>query len=435
MEDGFADPSFLCSWARCFYDVNIILEECWAGFQEDRVVRGESMGKMMAQRSPITADQINRQRAWVEIDPQALKYNLAQLGQLLSPGTKIMAVVKADAYGHGAVRMATWALEGGAQWLAIATLPEGIELREAGITAPILILGATNTPEEIRAIVQWQLQPTLCTLAQVTLFEHTLAELQTVLPVHGKIDTGMSRLGTPWPQALDFLEAIRRSPHLHLASIYSHFATADEPNRSTTHEQQSRFQRVIRQWQERGYPLPQLHMANSAATLLGDRRFHYDFVRIGLSLYGLYPAPHLQTISLKPVLQVKARITQVKRIAAGTGVSYGHRFIAPRDLTMAVVAIGYADGVPRGLSQKLQVLLRGKRLSQLGVITMDQLMIDVTAVPEAQVGDIVTLLGRDGEESIGADDWAEILGSISWEILCGFKHRLPRVVVSTGHGG
>ena len=172
-----------------------------------------------------------------------------------------------------------------------------------------------------------------------------------------------------------------------------------------------------------------LHLANSAATLTNPA-LHYDIVRVGLAIYGLYPAPHLQNvINLKPVLQLRARITHVKTIAAGTGVSYGHKFIAPHELRLAVVGIGYADGVSRGLSQKIQVLIRGQRVPQIGTITMDQLMLDVSAIPDLQEGEVVTLLGTQGTQTISPEDWAGTLNTISWEILCGFKHRLPRVAV------
>ncbi|MEL6763207.1 MAG: alanine racemase, partial [Cyanobacteria bacterium J06607_6] len=172
---------------------------------------------------------------------------------------------------------------------------------------------------------------------------------------------------------------------------------------------------------------PQHHLANSAATL-GYPDLHYDLVRVGLALYGLYPAPHLQsTLSLKPVMQVKARITHIKTIQPGTGVSYGHSFVATQPMQIAVVGIGYADGVPRALSNQMSVLIQGQRVAQIGAITMDQMMIDVTQVPNLQEGSVVTLLGREGSETLTADQWATLTGTISWEILCSFKHRLPRI--------
>lgn len=379
-----------------------------------------------------------RQRAWVEVDLDALAENVRQLKQILSPQTALMAVVKADAYGHGAVSVAEMACQAGAENLAVATLPEGIELREAGIKQPILLLGAVHTPEEVEAIAHWQLQPTLCTPQQALLFSETLSQLNQSLAVQIKIDTGMSRLGTPWQQAVEFFQLVQRLPNLELAGIYSHFATADSPDPTVMRQQHYRFESVIAEmrenWQEETanteLKFPLLHIANSAAAL-ADSALHYDMVRIGLGLYGVYPAPHLESVvNLKPVMQIKARITQVKTIEAGTGVSYGYQFIAKKTTKIAVVGIGYADGIPRNLSNKIKVLVRGQWVSQVGAITMDQLMLDVSDFPDLQVGEVVTLLGKDGDCSITADDWANLLGTISWEILCGFKHRLPRVNVS-----
>ncbi|MEB3226149.1 MAG: alanine racemase [Synechococcus sp.] len=368
-----------------------------------------------------------RQRAWVEINHQALADNIHALKAILAPQTALMAVVKADAYGHGAVKVAETVLRAGASWLAIATLGEGVELREAGISAPILVLGATNTTEEIEAIAHWDLQPTLCTLTQVGLFNDTLARLGKILPVHLKIDTGMSRLGTLWEEALPFVAAVHQASHLKIASIYSHFATADDPDPSTMDQQHQRFQEAIATLKQHGIPIPKLHISNSAATL-HSRALHYDLVRVGLSIYGVYPAPHLnKKVSLKPVLQVKARITQIKTLPPETGVSYGHRFVTTAATKIAVVGIGYADGVPRRLSNQLKVLVNGAFAPQIGAITMDQLMLDVSHLPEVQVGDVVILIGTENDQTLTVDQWADQLGTISWEILCGFKHRLPRI--------
>lgn len=369
-----------------------------------------------------------RQRAWIEINQAALRHNVQQFKGLLKPGTDLMAVIKADAYGHGAVRMAQIVLDAGATWLAIATLGEGIELREAGITAPILILGAINTAEEIRAITHWQLEPTLCDEEQMILFAQTLKTSGKKLPVHLKLDTGMSRLGTSWQKAIQFVQKVKSLPNLHLASIYSHLATADDPDLSIMNLQQNRFEIAIANIQKQGIKIPKLHLANSAATL-NNQRFHYDLVRVGLGLYGLYPAPHLSSqIHLKPVLQVKAKISQIKTIPANTGVSYGHHFVSDREMRLAIIGIGYADGIPRNLSNLLKVLIRGQWVQQIGAITMDQMMLDVSHLPNLKVGEVVTLIGKDGSQEISADDWAKILGTISWEILCGFKHRLPRII-------
>jgi alanine racemase len=240
----------------------------------------------------------------------------------------------------------------------------------------------------------------------------------------------MSRLGTPWQEVTEFLQLIQSLPHLKLASVYSHLATADSPDPTIMLEQQQNFERAIAQLKIAGINPDRLHLANSAATL-ANPNLHYDLVRVGLANYGFYPAPHLQNVvNLKPVMQVKARVTQVKTIAAGTGVSYGHQFVAQKQTQIAVVGIGYADGIPRNLSNKMKVLIRGSFVPQVGAVTMDQLMLDVSSIPALEVGEVVTLLGKDGGNEISADDWAGIVGTISWEILCGFKHRLPRVAVS-----
>ncbi len=367
---------------------------------------------------------IDRQRAWVEIDLKALAHNVRQIKSILSPQTALMAVVKADGYGHGAVIVAQTALQHGATWLAVATLAEGIELRQAGINAPILLLGAINSTEEINAIAQWQLQATICNPQQALMFSDTL---NSSLPVHLKLDTGMSRLGTNWQNALEFVSLVHQLPNLEIAGIYSHFATADDPDRTIMNLQHRRFQDAIAQIKAQGIIPPRLHIANSAATLQ-DPALHYDLVRVGLAIYGLYPAPYLKKqVDLKPVLQVKARVTQVKKIPQGTGISYGYQYICDRDMMIAVVGIGYADGVARNLSNRLQAIVRGQLVPQIGAITMDQMILDVSNLDNLQTGEIVTLLGQEGEHTITADDWANILDTISWEILCGFKHRLPRV--------
>ncbi|WP_310485693.1 alanine racemase [Chamaesiphon sp. VAR_48_metabat_403] len=370
-----------------------------------------------------------RERAWVEIDRSALAHNVRQIRSLLAPNTQIMAVVKADGYGHGAIEIALTLISQGVEWLTVATITEGIELRTAGIVAPILILGAANSHIQIEAILTWQLQPTLCTIAQAILLSKTIANFEPPVPisVHLKLDTGMSRLGANWQQAAAFYGEVANLPYLQIGSLYSHLATADDLDPTVMELQIDRFDRAQAAIIDAGYELPPRHLANSAGIMVTDR-VHYQLVRPGLSLYGLYPAPHLKSaIDLQPVMSVKARISQIKAITTGTGVSYGYRFIADRDMPIAIVEIGYADGIPRRLSDLMQVAIRGRLVPQIGTITMDRIVIDITQIPDLQVGEIVTILGRDGTVEITADDWATALGTISWEILCGFKHRLPRV--------
>ncbi len=367
-------------------------------------------------------------RAWVEIDLAAIKHNVQQLKSLVLPSTELMAIVKADAYGHGAVGVSQTALQAGASWLGVATIPEGIQLRKAGITAPIAILGATNSVDEMRAIAEHRLQATICTPKQALVFHEVLQTLDVQVSVHLKIDTGMSRLGTDWRSATEFVQLVSGLPQLEIESVYSHLATADELDCTILRTQQQRFTKVVEALHEAGIYPRRLHLSNTAG-MLADRNLHFDIVRPGLGIYGLYPAQHLKDkIDLCPAMQVKARITQIKEVSAGSGISYGYSFIAPTNMKVATVAIGYADGVPRGLSNRINVVVRDRVVQQVGTITMDQCLIDVTQVPAAEVGDAVTILGK--AERSTADDWANTLGTISWEILCGFKHRLPRLYVT-----
>jgi alanine racemase len=365
-------------------------------------------------------------RAWVSVDLEAIAHNIRQLVHYLGPQVALMAVVKADAYGHGAVAVSEVALAHGAKWLAVATIEEGIQLREAGIKAPILLMGATNTPEEVGAVTYWKLQPTLCTPKQALTYSENLTKPYAV---HLKVDTGMSRLGTSWQEAVPFVEWVKSLPHLEIASIYSHLATADEPDSAFLTIQKQRFDHVLEalKLQSKRGQRPFLHLANSAGTL-ADPQYHYDLVRVGLALYGLAPARHLQqVVDLKPALLIQARITQVKTVPAGTGVSYGQTYHAEQDMRLATVALGYADGLPRNLSGKIQVEVLGKRVPQVGTITMDQCLIDVSTIPEVLEGEVVTFLGKSAPS---AYDWADLLGTIPYEILCGFKHRLPRVILN-----
>ncbi|MFN9859109.1 MAG: alanine racemase [Pseudanabaena sp.] len=366
-------------------------------------------------------------RAWVEVDLSAVQHNVRQLKSLLTAPTELMAIVKADAYGHGAIDVSQAAIKAGATWLGVATIPEGIQLRCAGITVPIVVLGATNGIDEIKAIAEYRLQPTISNSKQALIYHEVLSQSKEQVPVHLKIDTGMSRLGVNWQEAITFVQLVQHLPNLEIKSVYSHFATADDRDQSFMQLQTQRFQQVIASLKAEGINPPRIHICNTAA-MLSDRHIHYDIVRTGLGIYGLYPAPHLQTlVDLYPALTVKARITQVKTITAGTSVSYGRSFIASQDMTIATVAIGYADGIPRGLSNRIHVSVNGQKVAQIGTITMDQCAIDVTHVPNINVGDVVTFLGGDSENT--ADDWANLLSTISWEILCGFKHRLPRINV------
>jgi len=335
-----------------------------------------------------------------------------------------MSVVKADGYGHGAAAVARTALSAGASWLAVATLEEGIRLRTAGIEAPILLFGPTISKEEIEAVAEHRLQPTVCSLAQAHRFSESGLG---VIPMHLKVDTGMSRLGVAWQDAQHLLGALRGLPNVTVASLYSHLAMADSPDLLAAAQQVQQFVELVDGLEtERARP-PLVHLANSAATLAVPKS-HFDLVRVGLAQYGIYPASHLRdAVPLLPALSVRARIVFIKTVPPGTGVSYGHTFQTTRPTRLATVAIGYGDGVSRALSNGIDFLVRGRRVHQVGTITMDQCLIDVTEVPETIEGDIATLLGQDGTEHISIGEWVERLGTVPYEILTTLSPRLPRI--------
>jgi alanine racemase len=392
--------------------------------------------------TPLTPRELfvreEQQRAWVEIDHINLVHNVKQIRNLLEPTTSLLAVVKADAYGHGALKVAKTLLKAGANYLAVATVHEGKLLRKSGIEEPILLLGAANSRREIELIKKYLLEPSIVSIEQAKEFQDCLGQLPgKTFPIHLKVDTGMSRLGIPYAELAKVCNEIRKLDKLKIESIYSHFATAEDQDLTILTQQHQCFEQAIASLEELfdHAKKPLFHLANSAG-LMVDKKMHYDMVRPGLALYGLYPAAHFHDkLELKPVMSVKARITQVKTLPKDTGISYGHTFKTERESKIAVVGIGYADGVSRQLSNKLEVLLRGQRVQQVGNITMDQLMLDITDLDtdlardghQVEAGEIVTLIGSDASAFITADDWADNLNTISWEVLCGFKNRLPRV--------
>jgi alanine racemase len=366
----------------------------------------------------------------VEVNEAALEANARSLRRSLAPGSALMAVVKADGYGHGAVPVARAAAAGGASCFGVATLQEGVELRQAGLQQPVLVLGNLTHPEELRACLHWQLMPTLSGMREALLCQNLAAGSGRPLAVHLKLDTGMARLGAPWQEGQRLVEAIASLEAVDLAGLYSHLADADAPGWGLdplTQQQQQRFDAVLTGLQQAGLSSGNRHLANSAATLRSPQ-LHYDLVRVGLALYGHSPAAHLAgAIPLEAAMTLHARVSLIRKVGAGVGVSYGHRFHTSRPSRLAVVGIGYADGVPRQLSNQLEVLFQGQRLPQVGAITMDQLVLDVTDCPGLDVGSVVTLLGRDGDQQITPSDWSDRCQTIPWEILCGFKHRLPRL--------
>ncbi len=361
--------------------------------------------------------------AWAEIDLEALRHNVRFIVDRVAPA-EVCAVVKADAYGHGAVEVSWAALDAGASSLAVALVEEGIELREASIDAPILLL-SEPTADAAGEVVAQRLTPTLYTEGGVEVFAAAAVDLASPLGVHLKVDTGMHRVGADPTTAVHLARRIHHHPSLRLDAVWTHFAVADDPgHHDFTEAQVARFDQTCASIEAAGVPVPKRHTSNAAGALY-EGQLH-DLVRPGIALYGYGPDP-TRPLDLQPVLSLQARVTHVQVLDAGERLSYGLRHTLRTRSTIATVPLGYADGVPRRLSgTDAEVLIGGMRRPIVGTITMDQLLVDCGPDAPVAIGDEVVLLGRQGEEAITADDWAARVGTISYEILCGIGSRVPR---------
>jgi len=363
---------------------------------------------------------------WGEIDLGAVRANVAALVGLASPA-QLLAVVKADGYGHGAVPVAEAALDAGATWLGVALVEEGAALRRAGIEAPILVL-SEPAPAAADAVVAHHLTPVVYTPAGIDALRKAVvaAGNRAPLAVHLKVDTGMHRVGCVVEDAETLVDTIVACPELELGGVCTHLAVADAPALPYTDEQLDRFDALLGALDSSGRRPPLVHAANSAG-LLAHPRSHYDLVRVGIAIYGVPPAPELaDRIALRPVLALRAQVSHVKDLPTGAGVSYGLKYALAQPARVATVPVGYADGVPRNLGLGGgEVLIGGERCPIAGTVTMDQLMADVGELDVA-VGDDVVLLGRQGDDAISATEWAAHVGTIAYEIVTGIGPRVPR---------
>jgi len=365
--------------------------------------------------------------ATIEVDLDAIAANAAVLRRV-APYAELCAVVKADGYGHGAVPSARAALAGGATWLAVALVEEGIALREAGLDAPILVL--SQPPEDSMAdAFDARLVPTLYTREGIAAAGAAAGAGGADGPpwsVHLKVDTGMHRVGADVADAVELAGLIDRCDELHLGGVFTHLACADEPGHPLTVLQLSRFESVLQQLQAAAIQTDSVHAANSAGLLLHSRS-HGDMVRAGIALYGIDPVPGSGAgDELVPALSLRSEVTFVRSVPAGDGVSYGMRHLFDRPATVAVVPLGYADGVPRNLGLSGgEVLIGGERHPIRGVVTMDQLIVETTG-SSVSPGDEVVLIGAQGDQVVTAQEWAWLTGTIPYEIVCGFSARLPR---------
>jgi len=372
-----------------------------------------------------------KQRAWIEVKGKAIETNVRQLRAKLSKNCQFMAVVKADGYGHDAELVSQYAIKGGASQLGVATLNEGIKLRSSGVKKSILILGNLYTKRDLIICFKNDLMPTISSIRECLICNNIGKHFGLKFSLHLKVDTGMSRLGFEYDKFIQQFEKIKSFENILIEGIYSHLSSADEANaldpKSITQLQRLKFNELLKQINLDRNNEIKIHLANSAGMLI-NKDFHFQMVRVGLSMYGYSPTPKKdKNLSLKPALFLKVKVAFIRTIDKGVSVSYGGKFVSSRKTKLAVLSIGYADGVPRNLSGKIHVIHNKKLYPQVGSITMDQMMVDITDSNEIKVGSTMVLLGSDGDKTISPIDWARESNTIPWEILCSFKNRLPKV--------
>ena len=366
---------------------------------------------------------------WAEVDLDIMAENM-RIIRKMTKSKLLAAVIKADAYGHGSAVLADVLLQNGADRLAVARLNEALELRRSGITAPIFILGHVDTACAAQAVAN-NINVCMYNYDEAKVFSDAAVKQDTVVKFDIAIDSGMNRIGyKPTVQSVDEIEKISRLPHVVLEGIFTHFCLADCTDKTFTHEQYKRFKWICDELVARGVKINVHHCANSAA-ILELPQYHFDMARAGIILYGMAPSHEVgvEGTGLKPAMSLKCTVTHVKRIEVGDGISYGHKFVAKSPRIIATIPAGYADGYTRLLSGKAEVLIHGQRAKVAGNICMDQCMVDVTDIPDVKIGDEVVLFGSQGSQQILADELADKLGTINYEITCMVSRRVPRVYI------
>ena len=375
---------------------------------------------------------MDTQRISAVIDLDAIRFNAATAKNTIPEGTKYLAVIKADAYGHGAVQIAR-ALADVADYFAVATVDEGVEVRAGGVKNDILVLGYF-APEYYETAIRHEIQPGIFTYESAEKLSDAAVRLGKTARCHIAVDTGMSRIGfEPNEESARTVKRISKLPSLKIEGIFSHFATADEADKTEALRQRDRFDGFCAMLEAEGVRIPVKHINNSAGIMEFDR--HYDMVRQGITLYGLAPSEEIRRddYPLKPAMSLISHVSFVKTLPAGRGISYGRTFITDRETRVATVPVGYADGYPRSQSNKGRVLIGGAYCPILGRVCMDQFMVDVSGAPDVKIGDKVTLVGEDGGKSISVE---EVAGSdpysFNYEFVCGISRRVPRIYTSGG---
>lgn len=367
---------------------------------------------------------------WVEVNLDAISHNLHVFRQHLPERTQIMAVVKADGYGHGAIPVAKVALEAGASYLGVATLDEALELRRAGIHAPILVLGYTS-PSFIEEAVIHNIALTVFDIDVISALNQATQHHQVSVKVHLKVDTGMGRIGVRTEsELLGLISSIAQSPFIEIEGVFTHFSCADEEDPAYSEQQHHTFIRVIKSFQDK---IPIVHCNNSAAGILFPQ-WGYNMIRLGISLYGQYPSTYTKgkELGLKEAFTLKTKVAQVKCVPKETAISYGATYKTEREATVASIPIGYADGYSRALSNRGIALVQGKEVPIIGRICMDQCMLDVSSIKACSVGDEVVLIGRQGDSTITVDDVAGWMQTINYEVTCMISKRVPRMYKRNG---
>jgi len=368
--------------------------------------------------------------AWAEVDLDAIAHNVRALKMLVGDGTQVLAIVKGNGYGHGAVPVARTALEAGATWLGVNMCDEGVQLRQAGIKAPILLVGFTP-PTQATALVANRLTPTISTIEMAEAIG-AVADPANPLSVHVKVDTGLSRYGLLPDEVVPFCKQILAMKGLRLEGLFTHFASADETDKTSARRQLAVYLQTLSRLKQAGISIPLRHMAASGA-VLDMPETHLDMVRCGIIVYGLYPSDEVsRAIALRPALSLKGRIARLRRLPPGTGIGYGATFVTACPTVAALVPIGYADGLKRSYSNKGQVLVHGQRARLLGRVSMDQMTIDVTGIAGVAEGDEVVLMGRQGDDEITCEEMAGVMGTINYEVVVGLAPRLPRLYLRDG---
>ena len=367
-------------------------------------------------------------RVCAEINLDAVAYNFKSMRENLAPGTKMIAVVKADGYGHGAVPIARMAEEYGDIWgFAAATIEEAVLLRREGIQKPILILGFLF-PDAYEEAVQYDIRPTVFKLSMARQLSEEAVRQGKTVHMHIKVDTGMSRIGfKDHEESADLIKTISGLPGVEIEGLFTHFARADEKDKTNARGQLSRYLDFYRMLKEREVEVKMCHCSNSAG-IFDIRDANLDAVRAGISIYGMYPSENVNkfAVPIVPALTVRSHVVYIKDVEPGTAVSYGGTFVAERAMRIATVPVGYGDGYPRSLSNKGWVLIRGQKAPIVGRICMDQFMVDVSGILQAREGDMVTLIGSDGGREITMEDMGELSGRFNYELACDFGKRIPR---------